>query len=116
MNPLQRTLIEKVGNDNGFEHVLDSEADGVTLASARHPTRVWVDLENGAYHVRFHATSPTLLPELQRSFPDFAPDWLPFQNEKIRASQSADRSSLTMLPSTHNTDGFFIARMRRKEK
>ncbi|HMZ53111.1 MAG TPA: 16S rRNA (cytosine(967)-C(5))-methyltransferase RsmB, partial [Candidatus Sumerlaeota bacterium] len=57
-----------------------------------------------------------MMAELQRSFPDFAPDWLPFQNEKIRASQSADRSSLTMLPSTHNTDGFFIARMRRKEK
>lgn len=69
MNPLQRTLIEKAGNDNGFEHVLDSEAGGVTLASARHPTRVWVDLQNGAYHVRFHASSPTLLPELQRSFP-----------------------------------------------
>ena len=69
MNPLQRTLIEKAGNDNGFEHVLDSEANGVTLASARHPTRVWVGLENGAYHVRFQATSPTLLPELQRSFP-----------------------------------------------
>lgn len=70
MNPLQRTLIEKAGNDNGFEHVLDSEANGVTLASARHPTRVWVGLENGAYHVRFQATSSTLLPELQRSFPE----------------------------------------------
>jgi putative restriction endonuclease len=69
MNPLQRTLIEKAGNDNGFEHVLASEANGVTLASARHPTLVLVGLENGAYHVRFQATSPTLLPELQRSFP-----------------------------------------------
>jgi putative restriction endonuclease len=69
MNPLQRTLIEKAGNDNGFEHVLDSEMNGVTLASARHPTRVLVGLENGAYQLRFQATSPTLLPELQRSFP-----------------------------------------------
>ena len=69
MNPLQRTLIEKSGNDNGFEHVLASEVNGVTLASARHPTRVLVGLENGAYQVRFQATSPTLLSELQRSFP-----------------------------------------------
>jgi predicted restriction endonuclease len=69
MNPLQRAIIEKSGNDNGFEHMLASEVNGVTLASARHPTRVLVGLENGAYQVRFQATSPTLLPELQRSFP-----------------------------------------------
>jgi hypothetical protein len=69
MNPLQRSLIEKSGNDNGFEHVLSSEAQGVTLASARHPARVLVSLENGAYQVRFQASPPTLLPELQRSFP-----------------------------------------------
>jgi hypothetical protein len=49
MNPLQRSLIEKSGNDNGFEHVLSSEAQGMTLASACHPTRVLVSLENGAY-------------------------------------------------------------------
>ncbi len=69
MNPLQRTLIEKTGNDNGFEHVLASEASGVTLASARHPNRALVGLENGAYHVRFQTDSQNLLPELQRSFP-----------------------------------------------
>jgi hypothetical protein len=69
MNPLQRTLIEKTGNDNGFEHVLASDRNGVTLASARHPTRALVGLEDGAYQVHFHATTPTLLPELQRSFP-----------------------------------------------
>ena len=69
MNPLQRTLIEKAGNDNGFEHVLASEASSVALASARHPTRVLVGLENGAYQVHIQAASPTLLPELQRSFP-----------------------------------------------
>lgn len=68
MNPLQRTLIEKTGNDNGFEYVLASEASGVTLASARHPNRALVGLENGAYQVRFQTGSQTLLPELQRSF------------------------------------------------
>ena len=69
MNPLQRTLIEKAGNDNGFEHVLASDAKGVTLASARHPTRALVGLVNGAYYVRFQTTTPALLSELQRSFP-----------------------------------------------
>lgn len=69
MNPLQRTLIEKTGNDNGFEHVLASEASGVTLVSARHPNRALVGLENGGYHVRFQTASQNLLPELQRSFP-----------------------------------------------
>lgn len=68
MNPLQRTLIEKTGNDNGFEHVVASDASGVTLASARHANRALVGLEGGAYHVRFETASPSLLPELQRSF------------------------------------------------
>lgn len=74
MNPLQRTLIEKTGNDNGFEHVLGSDASGVTLASARHANRAVVcmdgiGLEGGAHQVRFQTASPSLLPELQRSFP-----------------------------------------------
>ncbi|MFZ6720232.1 HNH endonuclease [Undibacterium sp. Ji49W] len=69
MNPLQRALIEKGGNDNGFEYVLASEQSGVMLASARHLTRVMIVLENGAYQAHFQAASPTLLLELQRSFP-----------------------------------------------
>lgn len=69
MNPLQRTLIEKVGNDNGFEHVLASDVSGVTLASARHTNRAVVGLERGVYQVRFQTVSPSLLPELLRSFP-----------------------------------------------
>jgi len=69
MNPLQRTLIEKTGNDNGFEHVMASEASGVILASARHANRALVGLDSGVYHVRFETGSQSLLPELQRSFP-----------------------------------------------
>jgi len=69
MNPLQRALIEKTGNDNGFEHVVASEVNCVTLASARHANRARVGLESGAYHVRFETGSQSLLPELQRSFP-----------------------------------------------
>lgn len=69
MNLLLRTLIEKTGNDNGFEHVVVSDVNGVTLASARHANRVFVELEGGVYWVRFQAFSSSLLPELQRSFP-----------------------------------------------
>ena len=69
MNPLQRTLIEKTGNDNGFEHVVASDVSCVTLASARHANRALVGLEASAYHVRFETGSPSFLPELQRSFP-----------------------------------------------
>lgn len=69
MNPLQRTLIEKTGHDHGFEHVVASDASGVTLASARHANRALIDMENGAYQVQFQTTSPSLLSELKRSFP-----------------------------------------------
>ena len=69
MNLLQCSLIEKSGNDNGFEHVMTSDVNGVMLASARHPTRIFVELENGIYHVRVQAVSETLLSELQRTFP-----------------------------------------------
>ncbi len=69
MNPLQRSLIEKCGNDNGFEHVLTSELNEVMLASARHPSCARVNLASGAYQIRFQVASPSLLPELSRSFP-----------------------------------------------
>jgi hypothetical protein len=69
MNPLQRTLIEKLGHDNGFEHVLASEAATVILASARHRVQVEVSVSPmGGFGVLFHPASPTLLPELQRLF------------------------------------------------
>lgn len=69
MNLLQRALIEKIGNDNGFEHVVASDANFVTLASARHANRALVGLDNGAYRVHFETVSQSLIPELQRSFP-----------------------------------------------
>lgn len=69
MNPLQRSLIEKTGNDNGFEHVVASDVSGVILASARHANRALVGLDSGSYHVRFESGYSSLLPELQRSFP-----------------------------------------------
>ncbi|QOJ08054.1 HNH endonuclease [Nitrosomonas sp. H1_AOB3] len=68
MNPLQRTLIEKTGHDNGFEHVLSSVSDTVTLASARHRSQAMVTASVNDFDVRFQAATPALLPELLRSF------------------------------------------------
>ena len=68
MNPLQRTLIEKAGHDNGFEHVLSAADDAVTLASARHRSQAIVTASVNDFDVRFQATTPALLPELLRSF------------------------------------------------
>jgi hypothetical protein len=69
MNALQRAIIEKCGNDNGFEHVFASAADGVMLASARHPARASVSVESDAYQVHFQPVSTTLRAELERGFP-----------------------------------------------
>lgn len=68
MNPLQRTIIEKVGHDNGFEHVLSSAGDAVILASARHRSQAAVTALAGGFEVRFQPATPALLPELLRSF------------------------------------------------
>lgn len=67
MNALERTLIEKAGNDNGFEHSVEQDIFTVTLASARHKAQAHVAVFPGGYIVRFHPASPALLPELQRS-------------------------------------------------
>ncbi len=68
MNPLERALIEKAGNDSGFEHTLQQDADTVTLASARHRTRAVVEQSLSGYTVRFVSAISALLPELGRSF------------------------------------------------
>ena len=69
MNPLQRALIEKIGHDHGFEHVVNSTPDGVVLASARHAAIAQV-LQQPAncYLLILQAATPALLPEMQRTF------------------------------------------------
>ncbi|MBX9348489.1 HNH endonuclease [Aquitalea sp. ASV11] len=70
MNPLQRALIEKVGHDHGFEHVLASDPAGVVLASARHATSAKVVASpTGGYVLHLLAEEPSLLPEMCRTFP-----------------------------------------------
>ena len=72
MNPLQRTIIEKAGHDNGFEHVLSSAGDAVILASARHRSQAAVTALVEGFEVRFQPATPALLPELLRSFQPWA--------------------------------------------
>lgn len=69
MNPLQRSLVEKTGNDNGFEHVLNSSAEAVGLASARHPTQAVITTATAGFCIEFFSASTMLVPELLRSFP-----------------------------------------------
>jgi putative restriction endonuclease len=69
MNPLQRTLIEKTGHDNGFEHVLPGIGQHVALASARHPAQVVVTCVEDGFEVAIQAGSATLAQELRRTFP-----------------------------------------------
>lgn len=69
MNPLLRTLIEKAGHDNGFEHVLAHHAGMVTMASARHQAHAVVTLPTGgSFNILFQSPSTALLPELHRTF------------------------------------------------
>ena len=68
MNPLQRALVEKMGHDHGFEHVLISDPSGVVLASARHATRAQVVAPSGGGYLLYLETdSPTLMSEMQRT-------------------------------------------------
>lgn len=69
MNPLQRALVEKVGHDHGFEHVVSSGPQGVMLASARHAAQALVSsLPAGGFLLHLQGATPALLPEMQRSF------------------------------------------------
>lgn len=68
MNPLQRTLIEKAGHDNGFEYVLPGDAQYVALASARHPARVRVSVAGQGFEAGIATGSATLVQELERTF------------------------------------------------
>lgn len=68
MNPLQRTLIEKAGHDNGFEHVLPGDVRHVALASARHPAQVAVTTAENGFEATIQSGSATLVQELARTF------------------------------------------------
>jgi hypothetical protein len=70
MNPLQRALIEKAGNDHGFEYVLPAHDDRVQLASARHRAQAGIVIRDGRFVLAFSSAASGLLnDELARSFP-----------------------------------------------
>jgi putative restriction endonuclease len=73
MSALQRAMIEKVGHDHGFEHVLmlaTANSEAVTLASARHASRALIQLTApGEFLVEIQASNPALLVEMRRTLP-----------------------------------------------
>jgi putative restriction endonuclease len=107
MNPLQLALIEKSGNDNGFEHIVLSNTNCVTMASARHPVRVLVSIESDVYLVHFQSSSETLCLELKRGHPasDYGADRFEAQGELSLAALLRRAASLARaLPSQAATD------------
>lgn len=69
MNQLQRALIEKAGNDHGFEYVLSADDTAVNLASARHRAQVRISYSDGQFSLFFTSPSTVLLnAELTRTF------------------------------------------------
>ncbi len=70
MDTLQRALVEKAGNDNGFEYVLPAAPPTVELGSARHKAHVAIEpAPVSGFSVRLSAGSALLEAELARSFP-----------------------------------------------
>jgi 16S rRNA (cytosine967-C5)-methyltransferase len=57
-----------------------------------------------------------VLATFQQEFPDFVPDPLPklFQTRDFAPLRSPDGSRLILVPPLHGTDGFFMARFRRR--
>ncbi len=73
MNPLQRALIEKAGNDHGFEYVLLGDEEGVHLASALHRAQVRVVPEESRFALMFPSAGFRLLSiELAKTLPTAA--------------------------------------------
>ncbi len=70
MNLLQRTLIEKAGNEHGFEYVPPGDEDGVHLASALRRVQVRIVSEESGVALMFPPAGFRLLPiELAGTLP-----------------------------------------------
>jgi hypothetical protein len=70
MNSLDRSLLEKAGNDNGWERIGRGEGGEVLLSSSRHgfSAKVWDGGNGGEWLVDFNTAFP--VGELKRSFPE----------------------------------------------
>lgn len=69
MNSLERALIEKAGNEHGWEHIISSTESGVTLASARHRAQVAIAKQRDATAWDIDLPAGLIRQELARSFP-----------------------------------------------
>lgn len=90
MNSLQRALLEKAGNDHGFEYVLPADDYTVNLASARHRAQVCINDSDGQYTLTFTSPVSALLnAELARS--------LPALPHRVGSFAAPDQNALTQL-------------------
>jgi len=79
MNILQRTLLEKIGHENGFENSLPVTDDSVLLGSARHRAQAIITLNGDNWLLQVTSSVSGLLSlELVRSFAA-----IPLQNGKF---------------------------------
>lgn len=79
MNILQRTLLEKIGHENGFENSLPATDDSVLLGSARHRAQAAITLNGDKWLLEVVSSVSRLLPfELIRSFTS-----IPLQNGRF---------------------------------
>jgi predicted restriction endonuclease len=70
MNPLERSLIEKTGYDNGWENVLDDASDAVLLGSSRHSGQAQILCHAGDDGYRVHVTPFSLAVGLRHQLED----------------------------------------------
>lgn len=74
MNPLTRSLIEKAGYDNGFENVIFSDENSLTLGSALHGSQLEILFKDSKYIVNIaKSDTPALTQEIFRSLDSRSP-------------------------------------------
>lgn len=67
MNALERALIEKAGNEHGWENVLERRSNFVVLASARHRAHATIRRDGESMGWRVNLSGQRIMPELARS-------------------------------------------------
>lgn len=97
MKIIQRTLVEKAGNDHGFENSYSYDDGSLELSSARHQTRMIVQEDQESWLVNI--TPDTLIPELKRSFSYLTQE----ENTFILPKQQLDQLSQLIQKTTSLT-------------
>lgn len=69
MNTLERALIEKAGNEHGWELIVRSDDAAVVLASARHGAQVCIKEDSGGERWMIAVPTGLIAHELARTFP-----------------------------------------------